>query len=290
MRNEHKAYPLHQSPLFKLTTKKRLAALLELSVSEMQLLAKSANALYSEFDVPKNSGGLRGVENPRRQLKMVQARVARLLGRIAPPDYLFCPVKGRSYVMNAAQHLGQPVVHCLDIRKYFPNTSSRRIYWFFHSVMKCETDVAGILAKLATYQGHLPTGSPLSPIMAFFAHYDVWEIIAGYCKAHSYHLTVYIDDVTISGISVSPSVLWDIKRAIHRAGLRYHKEKHFIGRPSEITGVIVHGDRLLVPNRQLKKLRELQHDLRQPLPPAAESGLRERLAGLKGQISQIAAA
>lgn len=290
MSNRHKAYPLHQSPLFKLTSKKRLAALLGLSISEMQLLAKSANTLYSEFDVPKKSGGMRGVENPRRQLKMVQARVAHLLSRIAPPDYLFCPVKGRCYVKNAAHHLGQRVVHCLDIRKYFPSTSSRRIYWFFRSVMQCEKDVAGILAKLATYQGHLPTGSPLSPIMAFFAHYDVWEIIAGYCKVHGYRLTVYIDDVTISGASLSPNVLWDIKRAIHRAGLLYHKEKHFVDRPSEITGVIVHGERLLVPNRQLKKLHEIQRELKTPISATVEDKLRERLAGLKGQISQIAIA
>ncbi|MBP1881587.1 reverse transcriptase family protein [Agrobacterium rubi] len=289
MPNDRKAYPLHQSPLFKLKSKKRLSALLKLDIKSMQELAKSADELYAEFDVPKKTGGVRGVENPRRQLKLVQARIARFLGRIAPPDYLFCPVKGRCYVKNAAQHRGQRVVRCLDIRKYFPSTPSRRVFWFFRNIMQCEADVAAILAKLATYRGHLPTGSPLSPIMAFFAHYDVWEAIASHCTRHGYRLTVYIDDVTISGTTLSPTVLWDIKRAIHRSGLRYHKEKHFVDRPAEITGVIVNGERLVVPNRQLKKLFEIQRDLKQPLIREVESKLREKLTGLRGQVAQVAA-
>lgn len=289
MPNERKAYPLHQSPLFKLKSKKRLGALLNLDVKGMQELAKSADELYAEFNVPKKTGGVRGVENPRRQLKMVQAQIARFLSRIAPPDYLFCPVKGRCYVKNAAQHRGQRVVRCLDIRKYFPSTPSRRVFWFFRNIMQCEADVAAILAKLATYQGHLPTGSPLSPIMAFFAHYDVWEVIASHCKMHGYRLTVYIDDVTISGATLAPSVLWEIKRAIHKSGLRYHKEKHFVDRPAEITGVIVDGERLVVPNRQLKKLYEIQRDLKKPLIPQIESKLREKLTGLRGQVAQVAA-
>lgn len=284
-----KNYPVHQSPFYKLANKRGLAALLGLTIPELRRLARNSDALYSEFDVPKKAGGLRGVENPRRQLKMVQARIARLLGRIAAPDYLFCPVKGRCYVTNAAQHRGQRVVHCLDIRKYYPSTSSRRVYWFFRNVMSCAADIAGILTKLATYQGHLPTGSPLSPIMSFYAHYDVWGAVAAICSRNGYRLTVYIDDVTISGPSLSSAVLWEVKRAIHRAGLRYHKEKHYEDRPSEITGVIVVGDKLMVPNRQLKKLHNIRTELESSLMPPEEKKLRERLTGLRGQVAQILA-
>lgn len=284
-----KRYVLNQSPLYKLRNRKRLARLLDLSAMELRALCDNADSLYSEFDVPKKSGGVRGVENPRRQLKIAQANIARLLGRIAPPDYLFCPVKGRCYVTNAAQHRGQRVVRCLDVRKYFPSTSSRRVYWFFRTVMQCEVDIAAILARLACYQGHLPTGSPLSPIMAYFAHYDVWEAVAAICRKNGYRLTVYIDDVTISGASLSPHVIWDIKRAIHRSGLRYHKEKHFVDRPAEITGVIVDGDRLLIPNRQLKKVYHTQQSLKAQTSPDAVKKLREQLLGLRGQVAQIAA-
>jgi len=282
-----KRYAIDQSPLFKLRKRKRLAELLRLSQSDLRYLTKYADSLYSEFDVPKKSGGVRGVENPRRQLKVVQAKIARLLGRIAPPDYLFCPVKGRCYVSNAAQHRGQRVVRCLDVRKYFPSTTSRRVYWFFRTIMCCEKDIAAILARLASYKGHLPTGSPLSPIMAYFAHYDVWEAISAKCRENGYRLTVYIDDVTISAQSLSPHVIWDIKRAIHRSGLRYHKEKSYVDGPAEITGVIVDGERLLVPNRQLKKIYDTRQSLKSINSQHTEKKLRQKLMGLQGQVAQI---
>jgi hypothetical protein len=165
---KRRLYTLNQSPLFKMRNHRKLAALLDMPLAELRRLRHS-DTLYTEFDIPKKSGGARHVENPRRPLKLAQARIARLLSRIVPPDYLFCPVKGRSYVTNAAQHRDNRIVRCLDIRKYFPSTPAYRVYWFFRNIMRCDADVAETLMRLATYQGHLPTGSPLSPIMAYFA-------------------------------------------------------------------------------------------------------------------------
>ena len=284
-------HPLDQSPFYKLRSKRKLADLLRISQAELRQMCRSANEVYREFSVPKKDGALRRVEDPARQLKLVQARIARQLGKIRPPYYLFCPVKGRCYVSNAAQHRGNRVVHCLDVRKYFPSTTSRRVFWFFHTVMQCERDVAATLAKLATYQGHLPTGSPLSPIMAYFAHYDVWEAVAAICREHGYTLTVYIDDVTISAPKLSPTVLWSVKKAIHASGLRYHKEKAFHDRPAEITGVIVNGEKLVVPNRQLKKIATLRTAIRNEDKRGYRGGdtkqLRLKLGGLQGQVGQI---
>lgn len=284
-------HPLDQSPFYKLRSKRKLADLLRISQAELRLMCRTAGEVYREFSVPKKDGALRRVEDPARQLKLVQARIARQLSRIKPPDYLFCPVKGRCYVSNAAQHRGNRVVRCLDVRKYFPSTPSRRVFWFFHTVMRCERDVAAALAKLATYQGHLPTGSPLSPILAYFAHYDVWEAVAAICREHGYTLTVYIDDVTISGPKISPTVMWSVKEAIHASGLRYHKEKVFHDRPAEITGVIVNGEQLAAPNRQLKKIATIRTAIRtedrRGLRGADTKQLRLKLGGLQGQIGQI---
>jgi retron-type reverse transcriptase len=283
-----KSYSLDQSPFYMLRNGKKLANLLGINTAELRRLSKRADTLYREFEVPKKSGGLRGVENPCRELKLVQARIARLLSRVTPPEYLFCPVKGRCYVDNAAAQQGQRVVHCLDIRKYFPNTPSQRIYWFFNKIMKCESDIAATLAKLATYQGHLPTGSPLSPIMAYFAYYDVWEALAKICRNHRYRLTVYIDDVTISAMKMTPGVIWKIKTVIHGAGLRYHKEKRFVDTPAEITGVIVDQHGLTTPNRQHKKLYFAKKSLLAAKGEVNTEHGRLQVNGLKAQIAQIA--
>lgn len=284
---------LDQSPFYMLRSKRKLADLLRISQAEMRQMCGTANQAYREFAVAKKDGNKRTVEDPARKLKLVQARVARQLGKITPPNYLFCPVKGRCYVSNAAQHRGNRVVHCLDIRKYFPSTHQRRVFWFFNVVMKCERDIAGTLAQIACYQKHLPTGSPLSPIMAYFAHYDVWQTIAAICAEHGYTLTVYIDDVTISGKQISPSVMWSVRKAIHASGLRYHKEKVFRDRPAEITGVIVNGEQLAAPNRQLKKIVDLRSTIKTEAKRGSRgadtSKLKLKLGGLQGQIGQISA-
>jgi hypothetical protein len=63
------------------------------------------------------------------------------------------------------------------------------------------------------------------------------------------------------GQKVPLSDIWRIKQMIHGYGLRYHKEKTFVDRPAEITGVIVRGDKLAVPHRQHLKRRSAQQEL-----------------------------
>ncbi len=281
-----KSHALADSSFYRLRSPHKLAMLLKVSLKDLGRLTAAGDTLYREFDIPKKTGDKRRVESPRDDLKKVQARIASLLGRITPTDYLFCPVKRRCYVTNAARHRGNRVVRCLDVRKYFPSTSARRVYWFFHKIMRCTSDVAGILTRLGTYRGHLPTGGPLSPILAYYAHYDVWENIAQITRLHKYTLSVYVDDVTISGPHVRASVLWEIKQAIHRSGLRYHKEKTFIDRPAEITGVIVAGDRLVIPQRQHLKLHATKIEMMKPENDGSKI-IAGRLTGLRGQMSQI---
>ena len=279
------AYQLSQSPLFKLGSRSKLARLLGVTPSALRALA-AGDGLYTEFEVEKKSGGKRGVENPCRPLKLAQAKIARLLGRIQPPDFLFCPVKRRCYVSNAAAHRNSRMVQCLDIKKFFPSVSQRRVFWFFVTVMKCPRDMAGLLARLACYRGHLPTGSPLSPIMAYFAYFDLWASIDAFCKARGYIFTVYIDDVTISGAHVPKSDIWEVQKMIYGMGLRYHKQKTFVDRPAEVTGVILKNGKLLAPFRQHQKLNEARIELR-TADSIDREAMKSRLAGVAGQITQI---
>lgn len=286
MQQKKENYPLNQSPFYKLSTKRKLAELLCVTTEKLKYLRQS-DRLYTETEIPKKNGSMRRIENPRRELKLVQKRIAVLLGRIKAPDYLFCPVKGRSYVSNAAAHRNHRVVRTLDIKKYFPSTPRSRVFWFFREVMLCSPDVASTLADLASYKGHLPTGSPLSPIMAFYAHYDVWEQVASLVEKNSAVNSLYIDDLTISGDRVPGNLIWEIKKTIHSGGLRYHKEKRFIDRPAEVTGVIVSGEKLTPPNRQLLKRHRALNEQKRATTPEQKEILRNLLNGLKGQFSQI---
>jgi hypothetical protein len=276
--------PLHQSQLYKLTSPRRLADVLGLGEAELRAMAIGPDR-YRQFEIEKKGGGTRPVEDPVAPLKRVQGRIAKMLARIEPPAFLFCPVKGRCYVSNAARHRDNRVVHCLDIKKFFPSTPRVRVIWFFQTIMQCRGDVAGLLGDLCTFDGHLPTGSPLSPILAYYSYHDMWAEIAAFCTDRGYTLTVYVDDVTISGAKVPIVDIWQVRRMIHRTGLRYHKLKHYVDTPAEITGVIVRDGKVVVPNRQRLKQRKLVLALQR-----AEDGdgrLRGRLTGISGQIRQI---
>jgi hypothetical protein len=286
----NKSYRLERSPFYRLGTRRDLATLIRVSMKELKALSGSAH-LYCHWDVAKKNGGRRRVDNPRDDLKRVQKRIASLLSRIMPPEFLFCPVKGRSYVDNAAMHRGNRVVHMLDVEAYFPSTPSRRIYWFFHNVMHCATDVAAVLAKIACCDGHLPTGSPLSPVMAYYAHVDIWEEVARIARENGCIVTIYVDDVTVSGARVPMGVIWQMKQAIHRGGLRWHKgkEKRSVDRWAEVTGVGLLDGKLELPNRQRAKIRDLKQAKDRERDPVERRSLTGKLAGLKGQVAQIAA-
>jgi hypothetical protein len=111
------AYQLKDSPFYNLAAKSKLAALLRVSSDTLAELS-SGKVMYVRrwkhkkldkwlreapaIDVAEN---YRPIDIPDPRLKSVQTRVATLLARIQPPDFLFGPVKGRSYVENAARHI-----------------------------------------------------------------------------------------------------------------------------------------------------------------------------------------
>jgi hypothetical protein len=100
------------SPFYRLRSRRKLASLLFISIDKLQELAK-AQDLYFQFNKQKPSGGFRQISAPRNDLKLAQARIADLLQRILPPGYLFAPVSGRSYVDNAAAHIGARSIRLL---------------------------------------------------------------------------------------------------------------------------------------------------------------------------------
>lgn len=184
---------------------------------------------YNEFS-RQTGGKTRQISEPEPRLKKLQSRIAKHLSCIQPEAYLFCPAKGRNYIDNARFHSGSRMIRSLDIRKYFPSTTEENVYHFFRSVMLCGKNIAHALAKIATHNGRLPLGSPLSPILAHYTHYDVWEGISSICVSNGLKLSIYADDVTVSGHYVSERLFWEIKKIIFSSGLRYHKERLAIDR------------------------------------------------------------
>lgn len=280
------AHPLDQSPFYRLRNRKKLAQLLGLTAGRMERLANGAGG-YWQFENEDSKGKTRQIQVPKPALRHVHDRVADLLSRIQAPGCLHCPVKRRSNVTNAMAHAGADQVHTLDIQSYFPSTTARQVAGSLHSVMGCSPDVASVLAKLLTVDGHLATGSPVSPILSFYAHYELWMAVAAAVEGAGCTLTIYMDDVTLSGRVVPDWLVWEVKRRIGTEGLRYHKEQRYDRGWAEVTGVVLRDGGGRVPQRQHKKAHELRKALHAERDTEAANTLRSKLGGVVAQRKYV---
>ena len=287
-KKRRKYHDERDSPFFLLKSRAKLADLLFVSQKTLESLA-SKEDLYFCFQKPKSSGGFREISAPRDDLKVVQRRIADLLQRIAPPDYLFAPVAGRSYVDNAAAHIGARSVRLLDIENFFPSCTANKVIWFFHKRMQCSPDVAAILRGIVTHAGSLPQGSPCSPILAYLCYVDMWEEISRIVTDAGCTLSVYADDLTISGDVVPERAIWEIKRQLYRHGHRYQvsKERSKYGKPVEITGVILKPSGLYPPNRLHKRLGDVRREFEKARTGQHKSNLCAVVRGREAQMNQI---
>jgi len=281
-------YPINQSCLYKLSSPNKLAKLLPVSVEALETLV-NVDGRYECWDEPKKSGGTRRIEAPHANLKTLQKRISDLLQRIAKPDYLMAPVKGRSYVDNAAAHIGSRSFRLLDIEDFFPSCTDKRVYWFFHKRMLCATHVAALLTKLVTFKGHLPQGSPCSPVLAYYAYEDMWEEISQIVTASNCKLSIYADDITISGETIYEKDIWALKSCLFRFGFSFSekKERRLIHKPADITGVIVKHKTLLLPNRQHQKLNQINKALSKARAKSDRERLQKQVHGRISQAEQI---
>lgn len=289
MKTLPRTHPLKQSPLHKLGNHRRLAALLRTDVHAIKSMAALGSLGYTEWDDINEKGKVRHIENPKPQLKRAQARLATLLSMIEPPDFLTCPVKGRSYVTNARCHVGAAEIVTMDVSRYFQSTTWKRVFWFFNKRLCMPSDTAWTLAHLSTLNGRLPTGSPLSPVMAYLAHEDMWLQVARLAAEAGCRVTVYMDDLTVSGDRVSESLLWAIKQEIHKTGLRLNKrkERRYSRGEGVVTGVVVTPTGVRLPKRSHLRLSEARKAFAAETAVEMKAKLGNRLRGIESQHRQV---
>lgn len=285
-RRKRNSYNINQSPLFKLKSKRKLAEILDLTTQEVESLANRDDN-YREFLIGKSSGRPRRIEEPKPHLERIHRRLFTLLSRIEAPGYLHSGVKDKSYISNAKIHLRSNTAITLDIESFFPSTLGWHVFEFFKSTMECSEDVAGLLTKLSTVRGHVPTGSCLSQVIAFYAHKVMFDEIYALAEQSGFKMTCYVDDITISGPNVGHSFLYKVRGILQRRGLKSKSKKEAVYRNGEafqITGTIIKGGGIFLPNRKHKIIHEEVLKILHILP------LEERPKQIEQTIGRVIAA
>ena len=261
-----KEYKLEQSPLYKLRNKQKLAELLGL---QKNYFRKKHIYKYSEFYKKKPDGSKRTLNNPEKSLKTIQKRIFKLLNRIEKPSWVISGKKGKSYVDNARVHQFNDNVCTIDIEKFYDSTREVYVYNFLKYTMKMATDVAAVITDLVTYNNRIPTGTPTSQLIAFWAYKNIFTKIYEMCKENGITFSLYVDDITLSSNKIiNKKIKYIINNLLNLKELNIKKTKtKFFSKKSNksVTGTIIDSNKnIKLENSKRKEIIELYRECINP--------------------------
>jgi hypothetical protein len=260
--------------------------LLKISRSRLQKL--QSDDLYRVYDL-KRHGKTRTIEEPVGELKRVHKRLHNLLLRVNHPEWLFSGVHGRSYIGNAFHHAGIGYAMLCDIGSFYQSAQAEYVFRFFCYRLKQAENIAWLITDISTFNGHLPTGSPSSQVLAFRAYEPMFQSIRNLADKSGAKFSLYVDDMTISSDRpLRAGLLKDLEAIVHSYGLQLKRKKTRFCGPRQwktITGVAISpGGEPTVPNRLRHEIKKLSTALRKDglLPEEVQ-----RLHGLLSAARQI---
>ncbi len=317
MKKSSKRYPLENSCFYKLSSKKKLSEILGINISDLEEISNSNEKNFIESSVKdyrlvrvKDYAELNDKDirekiempngkkfaiaaikkrlcqtpkgNKKEGLYRIHQRLSFLLSSIQTKEYLFSGTKGKSCPDKAKFHLENcdKYVVKLDLKGFFPSVTFESIFNFFEKDLKCGAAVAKILAKILTFKDFLPTGSPASMVMAYYANKRMFDEIDKIVSDYGCKMSLWVDDIVISG-NKAVKVSWEARKIIIKHGLNYNKKKFKIYQPSEnkeITGVIITPTgELKLRNRSNLKIHHLKNK---------KNKTKEEIAKLNSHLSE----
>lgn len=297
-RQGFKLYAINQCALYKLTSPNRLSLTLNTDLVDLEHLLKSEEN-YREFTLLEEINPFshkvtkkRLVQTPGKQLRLVHERILKLLQRVEYPEYAHAGVKKRSYRSNAAAHEKSKVVATFDLTNYYGSVKSHHVHTFFLEQLRCDGDVAGMLTRLSTFRGCLPTGSPLSPLLALMTCKPMFDGLLSLAHKHGLIFTAYVDDLTFSGNVIPQSLEREVNSVVRRFGHVINKKKTRIfseDQPKHVTGTVIIKNKISVPHARLLAARRLEAAINGEIDNYGftEKKLMEKLAGLLNEASYL---
>lgn len=205
----------------------------------------SPNKVYrSKYDISYDEEHNRLIESPRKGTKLLQITIKKYLNELILPSYLYSKTNSDNLKNASAHRKSCEYIVKMDIKAFFPNTSRDKVYKFWLNDMNMSREIANIMTNLTTIStpeshkyadifrvkrikclNHLPTGSPTSQILAFLVNYKMFEEIYSISRSYNGILSIYVDDITISGDKNIFSLFSEIKEILFKNGYHLSKKK-----------------------------------------------------------------
>ncbi len=267
---------------------------------------------YTQFAVPKRSGGERVLSAPTALLARVQRLILDAILSplpVEPTCHGFVP--GRSIVSNAAVHAGQAVVVNMDLENFFPSITlprARRVFEFCGYSPALSTIIALLCTEsprqevifngekllIAVGPRGLPQGACTSPALSNQVARRLDRRLGGLASRVGFLYTRYADDLTFSGPDSSQEfvgyLLSRVRDIALAEGFRIQERKTRVLRRNAaqvVTGLVVN-DRPGVPREEVRRVRAILHRARtEGLEAQNRDGVPSFRAWLLGKIAYI---
>lgn len=291
-------YSITQCALYKITSPAKLSKVLAKTPSDIQKLLNS-NKNYNEFTLAEEKNPFsnkvtksRAVQAPKEELRSIHERILKLLQKVTPPEYAHASIKRKSYRSNALVHEGSREIATFDLKSFYSSTKSYLVQNFFAQELKCAGDVASTLTKLTTLHGSVPTGSPLSPMLALLAAKPMFDQLEKIAKSHKLFFTCYVDDMTFSGEKIPKTLEHEVVSTIKRFGYRLSSKKTRIYKENHkkiVTGTVILDRKILVPNSRFIAVRRILQALagKHDKCGFTDRELLAKLAGILNEASSL---
>ncbi|ARR53186.1 hypothetical protein HY78_06885 [Rhizorhabdus wittichii DC-6] len=259
----YERYHFDQSPWVQDLTQRDLAALLGWKKQQLEALIRDKER-FIKREAKLVGTKMRNLAVPTGKLRTIHERLKFHLNKIKQPGYLFSPRKGRAQRDNAEHHAGQTQFLSLDIKQFYPSTTDEHIFRWAHHMAGLRADVAGLFTKLVAIDGRMPFGSPVSPVLTTQVHRTMFDEIHAICEANRLHMSLWVDDLTISGVFVRGAIAEEIRAVIRRHGFQTHKVAfRNAHRPVVVTGVPIKNKRVVAPRSLHKRVQAGYQALRE---------------------------
>ncbi len=277
-----------------------LARILQLSVEDLQAIAKNAEQRYRPIPIPKEGGEIRLCQDALGELKSIQHRIrVHILERVDYPPYLHGgikdPVSPRGQKANAKRHVNSECLVTVDIRKFYPSVDHQFVFEIFQRFFRFPPAVAEILTTLTTKDGCLPQGSKTSDLLANLVFWDIESQVVADFHERGITYTRLMDDISCSTKMAMTHeemshILTELNSMVRRKGLRLNPKKKAIARGNQqqvTTKLVVNRKTSLLPKVR-SAIRSAVRSL-EKTPSAARTSKRyeRKYNSVSGKVSYM---
>ncbi len=245
---------------------------------------------YWWHKIPKRSGGTRQLHSPNPRLKLIQKM---LLKRVFARLKVHTAVKGfrtgESTLTHARLHTGKAVVVRIDIKSFFPNTRSNRVYSYLR-MLGWDREAARLMMQLCCHKDSLPQGAPTSPILSNLVNYRMDARLDGLAAKSKATYSRYADDLIFSFAEDNRrfirGVVRRVARILYSSGYQMNKPKLRVMRQHNrqvVTGLVVN-EKVQLPRKTRRWLRAVEHHIK---TGKAATLTQEQLQGWKAYQQMI---